>query len=251
MTTKTGTARRARNARTPNLAVGYLRVSTEEEVKSGAGLDAQRTEIDTFAAARGLTIGEWYVDEGVSGGTAPMKRPALGAALEALRTGPASMLLFRRSDRVWRRASDLLALRDRAEEEGWQMAAADGSVDNSTPHGRLMFTQLAGFTEVERDLIRSRTREGLAAKRAAGVRLGRPSSLPPEVVARIVAERTDSRGRVRLFEDLGDSVSANPAFTTVFDGQLLLDNDAWLSATWKASRAACTSWGTEQPGTFA
>ncbi|MFD8519352.1 recombinase family protein [Streptomyces capillispiralis] len=193
MTTPRNT-RRTKTTRTPNLAIGYLRVSTDEQVKSGAGLDAQRAEIEAFAAARGFTIGEWFVDEGVSGGTSPLKRPELSKALEALRTGPAPMLLFRRSDRVGRKASDLLALRDRAEGEGWQLAAADGSVDNSTPHGRLMFTQLAGFAEFERDLIRSRTREGLAAKRAAGVRLGRPASLPDDVVARIVREH-DEEGR--------------------------------------------------------
>ncbi|MYV42911.1 recombinase family protein [Streptomyces sp. SID1328] len=185
---------RRRPTREANLAVGYLRVSTGEQVQSGAGLDAQRAEIEHTAAMRGLTIGEWFVDEGVSGSVAPMQRPQLAAALEALRTGPATWLLFRRSDRVGRKASDLLALRDRADAEGWQLAAADGSVDNSTPHGRLMFTQLAGFAEFERDLIKSRTREALAARRAAGVRLGRPATLPAEVVARIVQEREAGRG---------------------------------------------------------
>lgn len=193
MTTPRNT-RRARKTRTPNLAIGYLRVSTDEQVKSGAGLDAQRAEIEAFAATRGLTIGQWCVDEGVSGSVAPMKRPALAEALEELRTGPASMLLFRRSDRVGRKAFDLIALRDRAEAEGWQLAATDGSVDNSTPHGKFMFTVLAGAAELEREMIRSRTREGMAAKRAAGVRLGRPSALPAEVLTRIINEHEDGKG---------------------------------------------------------
>jgi DNA invertase Pin-like site-specific DNA recombinase len=47
---------------------------------------------------------------------------------------------------------------------------------------------LAVFAELERKLIGQRTRDALAVKRAQGVRLGRPSVLPPSVVARIVAE---------------------------------------------------------------
>jgi hypothetical protein len=51
---------------------------------------------------------------------------------------------------------------------------------------------------------------------------------------------------VRLFKDLGDSVSANPAFTSVFDGQLPLDDER-LAVGDVASPASSTSWGTEEP----
>ncbi|MEH0549225.1 recombinase family protein [Streptomyces sp. B21-105] len=199
------TARRRRTvARVSNYAIGYLRVSTAEQVKSGAGLDAQRTAITACAAARGLEVIAWHVDEGVSGGTAPMKRPELSKALDALATGPASVLLFGKADRVGRRATDLLALRDRAEREGWTLASADGAVDLTSPHGKLMFTMLAGVAEMERDLIRARTREGLAAKREQGVRLGRPSVLPESVVRRIVEEREGGAGWTAIARGLMD-----------------------------------------------
>jgi DNA invertase Pin-like site-specific DNA recombinase len=191
---KPATRRRRTVKRVDNYAIAYLRVSTAEQVKSGAGLDAQRAAITATAAARGLEIIAWHADEGVSGATAPMNRPALSKALDELATGPGSVLLFGKADRVGRRASDLLALRDRAEHEGWTLASADGAVDLTTPHGKLMFTMLAGVAEMERDLIRSRTREGLAAKREQGVRLGRPSTLPASVVARIVEERDAGAG---------------------------------------------------------
>jgi DNA invertase Pin-like site-specific DNA recombinase len=193
---------RRRTKRDPNSAIGYLRVSTAEQVRSGAGLDAQRSAIEATAAARGLTVIAWHVDEGVSGGIAPMKRPALAAALEALGTGPGSVLLFGKADRVGRRAADLLALRERAEREGWTLASADGQVDLTTAAGRMMFTMLAGVAEMERELIQARTREGLAAKRAQGVRLGRPASLPAEVRARIVREREAGRGWSAIAADL-------------------------------------------------
>ncbi|MEU4039638.1 recombinase family protein [Streptomyces collinus] len=55
-----------------------------------------------------------------------------------------------------------------------------------TPTGRTMFQMQGAFAELEREMIRQRTREGLAEKRAQGVRLGRPATLPVDVVARIV-----------------------------------------------------------------
>lgn len=191
---KTPSRRRRTVKRVSNYAIGYLRVSTAEQVKNGAGLDAQRTAIETAAQLRGLEIIAWHVDEGVSGGVHPLKRPALAAALADLATGPASWLLFGKADRVGRRAPDLLALRDLAEAEGWNLTSADGAVDTTTAHGKLLFTNLAGIAEFERDMIRARTREALAEKRAAGVRLGRPSTLPEAVVRRVVAERQAGNG---------------------------------------------------------
>ena len=91
------TARSRRTARraTPDAGtvVGYLRVSTDEQVESGAGMDAQRTAIEKAATAKGWTITEWFSDEGLSGGKAPSERPGLAAALEAVQTGQAERLV--------------------------------------------------------------------------------------------------------------------------------------------------------------
>ena len=56
--------------------------------------------------------------------------------------------------------------------------------------------------QYERRLIGQRTREGLAAKRATGVRLGRPSVLADDVVRRILAERADGRKLREIAEGL-------------------------------------------------
>lgn len=195
-TSRKSRTRRRRNVnRVENYAIGYIRVSTDKQVESGAGMAAQRTLIEAFATLNGLEIIDWYVEEeGVSGSIQPMDRPAMGEALDALRTGPASVFLFKDQTRVGRNASDLLALRDRADEEGWRLASSDGRLDNSTDAGRLQFVILAGVAEYELALIRSRTREALAEKRAQGVRLGRPSTLPESVVRRIVSERRSGAG---------------------------------------------------------
>lgn len=56
--------------------IGYVRVSTEEQARSGLGMDAQRTRITEEAQRRGWHV-TWAVDDGYSGST--MRRPALAA----------------------------------------------------------------------------------------------------------------------------------------------------------------------------
>jgi DNA invertase Pin-like site-specific DNA recombinase len=77
-----------------------------------------------------------------------------------------------------------------AQRHGWRLVLLDLG-DTSTPAGEMTANIIASAAQYERRLIGQRTREGLAAKRAAGVRLGRPSVLPAEVVGRIVNERAD------------------------------------------------------------
>lgn len=169
--------------------IAYVRVSTTEQADSGAGLDAQRAAIEAHAARAGLSIDGWHVDAGVSGSVAPADRPALAEALVALGAARSGVLLVAKSDRIARRTLDLLGLCALAERQGWSIVAVDGTVDQTTAHGRFMTTVMAGAAELERDLIRARTRDALAAKRAAGVRLGRPVTLPAEVRARVASER--------------------------------------------------------------
>jgi len=76
-----------------------------------------------------------------------------------------------------------------AQRQSWGLVALDVNVDTTTPAGEAMGT----FAQFERRLIGQRTRDALAAKRAAGVQLGRPRSLPAEVVERVVREREGGR----------------------------------------------------------
>jgi DNA invertase Pin-like site-specific DNA recombinase len=90
---------------------------------------------------------------------------------------------------VSRSVHDFSGLLARAEREGWRLVLLDIGVDTSTPAGELVATNIAGVARYERRIISQRTRDALAAKRAAGVRLGRPPVLPGDVVTRIVDER--------------------------------------------------------------
>jgi DNA invertase Pin-like site-specific DNA recombinase len=78
---------------------------------------------------------------------------------------------------------------DYASRHGWGIVFGDVDIDTSTAVGKMQVPMFASVARFERDRISERTREALAIKRAQGVRLGRPPTLPPEIVARIVAER--------------------------------------------------------------
>jgi DNA invertase Pin-like site-specific DNA recombinase len=93
---------------TTTKALGYVRVSTSEQVDSGAGLDAQRHAIASHAAITGLDLVDTLTEEAVSGSVAPARRSALSAALDRLASGEVSTLIASKADRLSRSTVDLL-----------------------------------------------------------------------------------------------------------------------------------------------
>lgn len=185
------TAPRRRRSRRPAdglvRAIGYLRVSTDGQTESGAGLAAQRSAVTERGEREGWIV-EFVTDAGMSGRSVD-SRPGLVDALARLDRGEADVLVAAKLDRVSRSVADFARLLDRARSHGWRLILLDLGVDTSTDAGEFVANTIANSAQYERRLIATRTREGLAAKRAAGVRLGRPSVLASDVVARIVAER--------------------------------------------------------------
>jgi DNA invertase Pin-like site-specific DNA recombinase len=169
--------------------IGYVRCSTAEQADSGLGLAAQRATIAAEATRRDVTVTRVYEDAGMSGKSLA-GRPALAEALDALAAGQASVLVVAKLDRLARSVADFAGLVRRAEAEGWAILACDLGVDMTSPTGGLLANVTASVAEWERRIIATRTREALAAKRAAGVRLGRPRLLAPAVAARIRSERS-------------------------------------------------------------
>lgn len=183
-------SRRAKTAatRTRPLALGYVRVSTAEQTESGAGIAAQETALRAEVDRRAWDL-RIVTDAGISGGTAAEQRPGLAEALADLEAGEADVLLVSKLDRLSRSIADGAALLERSQREGWGLVALDLGVDTSTPTGEALAGVVLSFARLERRMIGQRTRDALAAKRAAGVRLGRPSGLSDDTVCRIIADR--------------------------------------------------------------
>jgi len=178
----------ATNVHPGRTVVGYVRVSTDEQADSGAGLAAQRAAIAAEAERRGWTLLAVHEDAGASGKSLS-GRLGLQAALGAVQSGEASSLVVAKLDRFSRSLLDFADLTERSRRQGWALVALDLGVDTTTPSGEMMANVLAVFAQFERRLIGQRTKEALAQKRAAGVRLGRPRALPASTDELIVTLR--------------------------------------------------------------
>jgi DNA invertase Pin-like site-specific DNA recombinase len=167
------------------LMLGYTRVSTEEQVNSGNGLEAQRRAIDSRAAQRGWDV-EHYSDEGVSG---KIIGPKLLGVLQLLASGQADGLVVSKLDRLSRSIINAAITIENAQKQGWSLVVLDMDIDLTTAAGRMVAGQLMLFAQYERELIGERTKAALAAKKQRGESIGRPRLAQPAVVRRIVMDR--------------------------------------------------------------
>lgn len=149
-------------------AIGYIRVSTQDQADSGLGLEAQEARIKAYCEAHGWHLAAVHTDAGVSAKT--LDRPALQAALEGIRPGRALVAL--KLDRLTRTARDLDELTGCVQEHGGDWATVEGSYDTSTAMGRFMIRVVADIAQMEREVIAERTAAALDAKRARRERLG-------------------------------------------------------------------------------
>ncbi|WHQ72537.1 recombinase family protein [Methylorubrum extorquens] len=156
-------------ARAPR-AVGYLRVSTEEQAATGHGLDTQEKAVRAFAESQGYELVEVLTDAGVSGATKPTERPAFGRVVALAEAGALDVLLVAKIDRLSRDIRHAMTtVSDLAEQHEVAFRSVTESViDTSNPMGRTFFAIFAGMAENERFVIRDRTAGGRVAKAGKG-----------------------------------------------------------------------------------
>ena len=137
-------------------AVGYCRVSTARQGKSGLGLEAQKAAVQCFAQAEGITLIAEYVEiETGKGADALDRRPELSAALAQARKAKCPILVAK-LDRLSRDVHFILGLM--AHRVPFIVAELGADADP------FMLHLYAALAEKERSLISARTKAALAAK---------------------------------------------------------------------------------------
>lgn len=163
------------------MRIGYARVSTDDQTTA-----AQRQALEAAGCDP--------IHTETAGGTA--KRPALEAALKALK--PGDVLTVWKFDRLARSLPDLLEIVQRIEAAGAHLRSLTEDIDTSSSAGRLVFHVMGAMAQFERDLIRERTKAGIDAARKAGRRIGRPPALSPDQIrkARVLIQNGESPASV-------------------------------------------------------
>ena len=148
--------------------IGYARVSTDDQ-----DLSLQRDALNAAGCTR-------IFEDTMSGAKA--ERPGLTEALDHCRSG--DTLVVWRLDRLGRSLTNLIELMTTLNDKEIGFKSLSEQIDTTTSGGKLVFHIFGALAEFERELIRERTRAGLAAARARGRQGGRPKKLDtPKKVA--------------------------------------------------------------------
>jgi len=153
-------------------AITYLRVSTDEQTESGAGMAAQSDACQAYAERSGLEVAASYSDEGISGAAGLDKRPGLLDAIAAL--GRGDVLVVAKRDRLGRDPIVVAMIEAAVIRKGAKVVSAAGEgTEGDGPTDVLMRRIVDAFSEYERLVIGARTKAALQAKIQRGERVGK------------------------------------------------------------------------------
>lgn len=217
------------------LALAYCRVSTQGQVEDGASMDAQQDILRAECTRREWDI-EIVKDEGMSGKN--LKREGLIDALDRLDRGEADALLSTRLDRVSRSVVDFGSILARAKDHDWNIVLMEPNLDLTTDAGLFVAHVLSAAAEFERNLIASRTRDGMRRRAAEGKLFGRPRSTDRDIRWRII----DAARAGEPWTDIAAHLTAD-GIPTARNGQ------RWYPSSVRSiAHAAVTFWITDTTG---
>lgn len=146
-------------------AIGYIRVSTQDQASEGVSLEAQRAKIAAWCAVNDYELVAVFEDAGISGASRN-GRTGLDAALKA--AGKGTALVSYSISRLARSTRDMLDIAEQLERKGAELVSLSERIDTTSAAGRMIFQMLAVLAEFERRQIGERTRTALAHKKATG-----------------------------------------------------------------------------------
>jgi DNA invertase Pin-like site-specific DNA recombinase len=152
-------------------AVGYIRVSTEDQAREGISLDTQKAKIEAYAAINDLELLGIIRDEGASG--KDLEREGMAKLLDLVESGKVEAVIVYKLDRLSRRTLDTLSLTESFESKGIAFHSISEKVDTKSATGRFFLTIISALAQMERDMIAERTKDALAHKRQKGEWTGR------------------------------------------------------------------------------
>lgn len=170
----------------------YSRVSTGEQTVANQEL---------LAANMGITVPpeNCFADSNVSGSTKALERKEFARMFETAQAG--DLCYVSAIDRIGRDTVDVLTTVDKFQAKGVRISVlAYGNLDITSEMGRLIITVAAGFAQLERSYLKTRTRQGMARTKLAGTKLGPPLKIAPDTLQAMVEDNRRGISLDRLSE---------------------------------------------------
>lgn len=154
----------------PPPAIGYCRVSTEEQVRGGISLENQEEKIQAYSTLKNFSLIRIIVDPGCS--AKELNRPGVQDVLSLVRSKKVNAIIVYKLDRLFRDASDALITIKLFDQKAISFHSIEETIDTKGPMGKFFFTMLAAMAEWERNIISERTRDAMFYKRSQRFRVG-------------------------------------------------------------------------------
>jgi len=151
-------------------AIGYIRVSTEDQAVNGVSIQAQKERITEWARWQGAEVAGIFSDEGVSGFTMA-KRPGVQAGIAEAARLKATLVVYSLS-RLARNTREALEVSERLQRAGADLVSLTENIDTTTAMGKAFFGFTAVLAELERNQIAERTKLAMDYRKAQGKRVG-------------------------------------------------------------------------------
>lgn len=205
------------------LALLYVRVSTQMQVNDGMSLDMQERNLIKAAEDYGYTKYEILREEGRSGKSIS-GRPKLVAAMKRLETGEANALFVTRIDRLARSTRDFLSIIDHSQKFSWRLVLLDFNLDTESASSRFVVTIMSALAEMERNIIAARQKDVHQDRRNNGKRWGIDLGPLPQVDEAIVNRIKDERESGLSYKSIADNLNKDNVPT-------VLKGKKWYAST--------------------
>lgn len=187
----------------------YERVSTDEQAKFGFSIKTQIEALEEHCEKHNIKIVGHYTDDGVSGGKAAFKRPAMSRLLQDVKDGNIDIILFTRLDRWFRNVPEYFKVQEILDKKGVQWNAIWEDYDTTTSNGRMAITIFLAIAQNEREKGSERIKVVFANKVKNGetffqwkcMPFGYTREIDENGVARLVKD-PDLKDAVQTFWDM-------------------------------------------------
>ena len=147
-------------------AIGYIRVSSEDQAKEGVSLEHQKSKIKQYCKLKEYELIKIVEDAGLSAKN--LNRPGVKRVLAMVKKKSLDAVVVYKLDRMFRSTVDALETTKRFDKQGIAFHSIEETLDTQSAMGRFFFTLIAALAEMERGIIGERTQAALQFKKKNG-----------------------------------------------------------------------------------